>query len=88
MTWKVEWDDRASKELRKLDNQLQSDILDYLHDRIATDNDPRRFGKPFSYDKYGLWRYRVRDARIICCIEDEQVTVLVTRAGHRKDVYE
>lgn len=88
MTWVVEWDDRARKELRKLDKQLQKDILKYLRDRIAVDADPRRFGKPLSYDKYGLWRYRIQDARIICRIEDDELFILVVRVGDRKVVYD
>lgn len=87
MTWVVEWDDRASKELRKLDKQLQKDILKYLRERIAVNADPRRFGKPLSYDKHGLWRYRVQNTRIICRIEDETLVVLVIKVGNRKEVY-
>lgn len=87
MTWTVEWDDRARKELRKLDKQLQKDILQYLRNRIAVNNDPRRFGNPLSYDKHGLWRYRVQNARVICRIEDNSLVVLVVKVGYRKEVY-
>ena len=48
MTWTVEFDDAAAKELRKLDRQVQQEILRYLRERIATNEDPRRFGKPLS----------------------------------------
>lgn len=88
MTWTVEFDDAAAKELRKLDKQVQQEILRYFRERIATDEDPRRFGKPLSRELAGLWRYRVRNYRIICNIEDDKLIVLVLRAGHRKDVYE
>jgi mRNA interferase RelE/StbE len=88
LTWTVEFDDAAAKELRKLDRQAQSDILRYFRERIATDEDPRRFGKPLSGDLAGLWRYRVRDYRMICNIEDDKLIVLVVRVAHRKDVYE
>ena len=87
MTWKVEFDDVAAKELRKLDKQVQQEILRYFRERIATDEDPRRFGKPLSRDLVGLWRYRVRDYRMICIIEDDKLIVLVLRAGPRKDAY-
>lgn len=88
MTWRVEFDDSAAKELRKLDHQAQQDILRYFRERIATDDDPRRFGKPLSRDLAGLWRYRVRNYRMICNIEDDKLTVLVLRVGHRKSIYE
>ena len=35
-----------------------------------------------------VWRYRVRDYRLICNIEDSELVVLVLRIGHRKDIYE
>lgn len=87
MTWLIEFDDSAAKELRKLDKQAQSEILKYLRERIATGDDPRRFGKPLSRNLAGLWRYRIRDYRLICHIEDDKLIVLVLRAAHRKDAY-
>lgn len=88
MTWTVEFDNAAAKELRKLDRQAQQEILRYFRERIATDEDPRRFGKPLSRDLAGLWRYRLRNYRMICSIEDDKLVILVLRVGHRKDIYE
>lgn len=88
MTWTVEFDDRARKELRKLDAPAQKQILRYLRKKIATESDPRRFGKALSADKVGLWRYRIGDYRLVCRIEDDKVVVLVLRVGHRKNVYD
>jgi mRNA interferase RelE/StbE len=87
LTWTVEFDDAAAKELRKLDRQVQQEILRYFRERIATDENPRRFGKSLSRDLAGLWRYRVRSHRMICHIEDNKLIVLVLRVGHRKDIY-
>lgn len=87
MTWTVEFDDAAAKELRKLDRQTQREILNYFRQRIATEEDPRRFGKALSKDLAGLWRYRVRNYRMICNIEDDKLIVLVVPVSHRKDVY-
>ena len=84
----VEWDERALKELKKLDKQAQKDILLYLRSRIATEESPRRFGKSLVGDKSGLWRYRMKDYRILCHIEDGNLVVLVLRASHRKNVYD
>lgn len=88
MTWKVEFDDRARRELRKLDASAQRNILHYLRERLATDQDPRRFGAPLRRNLAGLWKYRIGAYRLVCRIEDGLVTVLVLRVGHRKDVYE
>ena len=86
--WTVEFDDAAARELRKLDQPAQKEILRYLRERIATEEDPRRFGKPLARELAGLWRYRVRDYRMICNIEDGKLVVLVIHVAHRKDVYE
>jgi mRNA interferase RelE/StbE len=86
--WQVEWDERALKELKKIDRQAQKDIIEYLKKRIATEESPRRFGKALVGSKAGLWRYRINDYRLICNIEDDCLVVLVLRASHRKNVYE
>ena len=88
MAWKVEWDERAVRDAGKLEPQVRKRILEYLRERIATDEDPRRFGKPLLADKSGLWRYRVGDYRIVCRIEAEKVVVLVLAVGHRRTVYD
>ena len=87
LIWTVELNDIARKELRRLDKQLQQQILNYLRKCIATNEDPRRFGKPLAYDKHGLWSYRVQDARIICKLFEDELLVLVVRVGHRKNIY-
>ena len=87
MTWTIEWDDRARKELRQLDCQVQREFLNYLRNRIASDEDPRRFGKQLLRDKKGLWRYRYGSYRMICSIEDFRLVVLVVKVGHRSSVY-
>jgi len=88
VSWSVEFDDRARRELRKLDIGIQQAILRYLRERIACPEDPRRFGKPLKRNLAGLWRYRVEDYRLICRIEEDRVVVLVLRIGHRREIYE
>ena len=85
--WKTELDPRARKDLKKIHSKIALKILKYLQKNIATSENPRRFGKPLSYDKYGLWSYRIQDVRVICKIYTEKHLVLVVRIGHRKDVY-
>jgi mRNA interferase RelE/StbE len=88
LQWSVEFDDRARRELRKLDPPIQREILSYLRERITSSPDPRAFGKPLRKNLAGLWRYRVGNYRLICRIEDERVVVLVLKVGHRREVYE
>jgi mRNA interferase RelE/StbE len=88
LAWKIEYDEGAVKDLRKLDRQVQREILDYMDRRIAKADDPRAFGKPLRHAKFGLWRYRLRDYRIICQLQDAKLIVLVVAIGHRSTVYE
>ncbi len=87
MIWKVEWDDRARRELRRLDHPVQRAILKYFRERIATEEDPRRFGKALSHELRGLWRYRIGDYRVVCLIEDDHLVVLAMKVDHRSSVY-
>lgn len=87
MAWTVEFDERARKDLRRLDAIVQKSILRYLRQRIAAAADPRRLGKPLHGEFAGLWRYRVGDWRLVCRIEDRRLIVLVLTIGHRREVY-
>ncbi len=87
MTWTVEWDDRARRELRALDHSVQQRILRYTGGRLKTADDPRRFGKALGGSLAGLWRYRVGAYRLICTLEDERLIVLILGVGHRSTVY-
>lgn len=86
MTWEIEWDERARKELRSLDAGVQRRIFSYLRER--TTENPRNFGKQLSGNMAGLWRYRIEDFRVICRLQDEKLTVVVVAVGHRKEIYD
>ena len=88
MTWKIEWDERAIKDAKKLDVASRKRITKYLHKTVLKENDPRIFGKALVGNKAGLWRYRVGGYRIICKIEDKELTILVIGVGHRKNIYD
>ena len=87
MGWSIKIDEPAKKELVKLGDNAAKDILKFLRKRIATDEDPRRFGDPLRKDLSGLWKYRVGAYRVIADIQDNVVVVLVVRVAHRKNAY-
>lgn len=87
MSWAYKLTERALKDLRRLSETDRRRIFRYLDGRIATEDDPRRFGKALRGDLAGLWRYRVGDCRIICEIRDGELVVLVVTVGNRRDVY-
>jgi mRNA interferase RelE/StbE len=87
-TWQIEFDRGAARDLRKLGHAGRRLVLTYLRTRIATSDNPRRFGQALTGDRKGLWRYRVGDYRILASIEDLRFVVLVVTVGHRREVYD
>jgi len=88
MAWKIELDPAVDRELSKIDPQIARRILTFLHGRVAQLDNPRSIGEALKGSKLGeFWKYRVGDWRIIACIEDRVLRILVTRIGNRKDVY-
>lgn len=88
MAWRVELAADAARELEKLDKQVARRILKFLHERVASLEDPRSIGEALKGSRFGeLWKYRQGDYRIIASIEDDVVMVLVLRIGHRREVY-
>ena len=86
MAWTIEYSSKAVKELKKLDKKAASTIIDYL-DGIAQLDDPRSKGKSLRGDKRQFWRYRVGNYRVLCSIEDDELIIIATHLGHRKNVY-
>ena len=88
MAWTIRYSDTALKELKKLDKGAAREILDYLDNKIAFLEDATTAGKALTGKLATLWRYRVRDMRVICHIDKGEVTVLVLRVAHRSKVYD
>ncbi len=88
MAWRVEFDPAAARELGKLDPQVARRILTFLHDRVATLDDPRSIGEALKGSRLGeFWKYRVGDYRIVSSIEDGTLKILVLKVGNRREVY-
>jgi mRNA interferase RelE/StbE len=86
LAWRIELSGKALKTLEKLDREEARRILQFLRERIAREENPRRLGKPLQGTQE-FWRYRVGDYRLLCTIEDQRITVVVLRIGHRREVY-
>ena len=60
----------------------------FLHERVATLDDPRSIGEALKGSRLGeFWKYRVGDYRMIASIEDGALRILVVRIGNRREVY-
>jgi mRNA interferase RelE/StbE len=88
LAWTIEYTESARRQLRKLDKPMARRILDFMDERVATLDDPRKAGKALTGPTHGeFWRYRMGDYRIICDIQDQRLTVLVLQLGNRREVY-
>lgn len=86
MTWAINFDKKAKKELVSLDKSTQKQIDKFLLKLIKSAN-PRQFGEALKGNMQSFWRYRVGDYRLICNIEENVLTVIVLHVKHRKEVY-
>ena len=87
MTYKVEFTQRAIKDLKKLDKHTAALILGWIRKNLENCENPRQHGKGLTANKSGVWRYRVGDYRLLAQIEDDVIRILILNIGHRKEVY-
>jgi len=71
-----------------MNKSVARNIVDYMEEKIKPLKDPRVTGKGLSFNKSGLWRYRIGDYRAICQINDEKIIIMVLEVGHRKEIYD
>lgn len=83
---RVNFSDRAIKELEKLDKFTQKKIKKWQLE-IETLEDPRQRGKGLVGNLSGYWRYRIENYRLICKIFDEKLIILCVEINKRDKVY-
>lgn len=88
MNYKILFTEKAKKQLKKLDKHTAALIIGWLEKNIEGCENPRIHGKGLVENKSGQWRYRIGDYRVICEIEDQKITVLVLKIGHRREIYD
>lgn len=88
MSWGYRLTPEAVRKLRDLGPLAAEEIRVYLETWIKGAADPRTQGKALRGRLKGFWRYRMRDWRILCRLEDGICVVIVVDAGHRSSVYD
>ncbi|MGC4889548.1 type II toxin-antitoxin system RelE family toxin [Micromonospora sp. DT227] len=83
MTWQVEIDRPALKQIAALDRLLQRRIMAAI-DKLGLDPRPPGCRKVVTTD---LWRIRVGDHRIKYAVVDERLVVFVVEVVHRSRAY-
>ena len=87
MRYRVEFTDRALKDLKKLDRQTAALILGWVRKNLEGCENPRQHGKGLTANRSGQWRYRVGDYRLLAEIEEDKIVILILNVGHRRDIY-
>jgi mRNA interferase RelE/StbE len=87
MTWRIEYSERAVKQLRKLDPSIRTFILAWINKNLVGTSDPRSKGKGLTGNLSGQWRYRIGDYRVLARITESTITILVLDIGHRSEIY-
>jgi mRNA interferase RelE/StbE len=88
MSYRVEFSEKAKKDLKKLDRFTQKMILTWIRKNLEGCENPRQHGKGLTANHSGEWRYRVGDYRIIAEIQDSRIIILVLSVGHRSTIYD
>ena len=87
MSYSVRYDEKALKQLKKMDRSVQKLITSWIEKNLIDTENPRLHGKGLSGDKSGSWRYRVGDYRILADIRDDEIIIIIVEIGHRREIY-
>lgn len=83
VNYSIEFLNSAAKEFRKLSIEIKRLMIDPID---ALNNNPYSH-KTKKLKNTDLYRIRVGDYRIIYQVDNEEKTVLITKIGHRREVY-
>jgi mRNA-degrading endonuclease RelE of RelBE toxin-antitoxin system len=81
--YKVLYEHNVKKDLRSLPKKLIKQVLDKIESILASN--PLAGGR-LEYRGKKLYKYRVRDYRVIYTINTEKNTIIIYRIRHRKEV--
>lgn len=74
----------AVRDLKKLPGEIQKRIILKL-DFYTNSSDSLKFAEKLIDTRFGEWRFRIGDYRVIFDVERGRIIIL--KIGHRKDVY-
>ncbi len=84
MAYKIKWDIRAYRELKKIDNQDAISILNAVSRLV---DDPSAKCKPLEGKFKNKFRLRVGDYRVIYWIKPDENIIFIITVKHRREVY-
>ncbi len=85
MSYRIEFTAKAMDSFAKLPKEIQAKLAEQI-DRLAEDPRPAGCRKIAGQDD--CYRIRQGDYRIVYAVIQQELYVLIVRAGHRKDIYQ
>jgi mRNA interferase RelE/StbE len=86
MAWTINYLNNARKKANKISPVDRQRIRKFLEEHLANLDNPRSIGKRL-VGKEEIWRYRLGNYRVLCEIQDLEITILVIYMGHRSKIY-
>lgn len=86
MSYQIKISKRAKRDLKKMDPDNRQQVSRVIDDLAA--NPRPQSSKRMKGTYKGFWRKRSGNYRIIYDIQDNNLVVMIVRAGHRKDIYD
>ena len=74
----------AFRQLQKLSRGTQKRIDEKLCFYVSRQN-PLKFAEPLKDSRFGNWRFRIGDYRVLFDVEKDKIFIL--KIGHREDIY-
>ena len=74
----------AFRQFQKLNRPTQKRIDEKLRFYL-TQKSPLQFAEPIRDSRFGSWKFRIGDYRVLFDVENDKIIVL--KLGHRKDIY-
>ena len=85
--YKVVFDRRIEKDLKKLDKQTKRTLYNWIDKNLNGCINPRVKGKALLYDKKRFWSYRIGDYRLLTEIEDDKLIIVAVYYKYRREIY-
>lgn len=87
MAYELIYDEKAQRQIDKLDKTSRTLILKWMDKNVDGSEDPRAHGKSLKGNQSEYWRYRVGDYSVLCIIHEEELIVVAVEVGNRSSVY-
>ena len=88
MLWKIKISKKAQKDFDKIAKANRERIMDFLEKRVSYRQNPYDLADPLTGVLSGYCKFRCGNYRIVSKIENEIMTIIVVRVGHRREVYQ